>query len=124
MEHFDSIFGYVLALLLIGVVWFLCGFYKKKVIIRWVIQMTAFLSLSAILIFVSIFTLRSIANVFWLTIIFTIGFWMFIAALLSVYFLIYRGKILPKKLKKIEEDLKKRGYDEEQIKAIIAIYQN
>ena len=117
-----NLIGDVIGLLSIGIIWFFSGFYKRKVIFRWLIQLFIFLILSAGF-FIGITVLAKTESIFWIKAMISIGAWFFTAFVFSIYFLITRGIIIPKRKKKahekFREELKKHGFEDERIDKIL-----
>jgi hypothetical protein len=125
MDWKEFMVGYGIALLITILIWYLLSFYKKRVIIRWVIQISIFFVLSATIIPLSIiiFLIKTEPmNVFWFGVLFRIGFYLFLAFLASIYFLITRGIVFPKRKKRDYESLKKAGVEPWMVNILLKKY--
>ncbi len=121
----ERVVSYGIFLPLLALIWYLLGLLKKKVFIRWLIQVLIFLILSIAIITLGIIIFLIKAepiNIFWFGITFRVGFYCFVAFLFSIYFLITRVIVFPKRRKRDYEYFKKQGLEEWKIELFLRKY--
>lgn len=121
----EILISYGITLPLVALVWYLLSFIKKKVFIRWLIQVLIFLilSIAIIVLGIIIFLVKTEPiNAFWFGVTFIIGSYLFFAFLASIYFLITRGIVFPKRKKRDYEYFKNLGLEEWKINLFLRKY--